>query len=295
MIVAAVVAVLVASCGMGARIAWAAGSAAAARARLDVRLEVAAARGWRRPPRWLAAGAEQAGVSVASVEDAWPGAALVAGGGAVTAAVVFGLPGLVAVMALVAAAPAAGMRVLAARERRRRAGALPALLEDVARGLRSGASLRQALALSVDRADVTLRAGLRSVCDTVAHGGRLEHALETWCERTPCDGLSLAVAALCLGMDAGGVQSRALDAVASGLRERLAVQRELTALSSQARASAGVMAAAPVVFAAFTVSADPRTAHFLLGTPPGLACLMTGLALDALAAGWMARITGAVR
>ena len=120
-------------------------------------------------------------------------------------------------------------------------------------------------------------------------------ALQTWWERQPVEGLRMAVAALTLGIDAGGAHGRALDGVAESLRERLAVDRELAALSSQARASAGVMAAAPVLFAGFTLSADPRTARFLLGTPAGLACLSAGLLLDGIAAWWMLRLTGVQR
>jgi tight adherence protein B len=230
-----------------------------------------------------------------AVEHAWPAIGLAALAVVISAAVLFGLPGVLAVSVVtIAGPPIVGRRVATAR-RRRRAGALPALLEDVARGLRSGASLRQALMLSRDRADVTLRPELGVLCDAVAHGGSLEVALERWSEREPTEGLRMAVAALCLGIDAGGAHGRALDGVAASLRDQLAVDREIAALSSQARASATVMAVAPLAFAAFTVTADPRTAHFLLGTTSGLACLGAGLALDAIAAWWMLRITGAER
>ena len=212
----------------------------------------------------------------------------------VTSTVLFDVPGLIVASLLLVIAPPLVLWRLAAEERRRRARALPALLEDVARGLRSGASLRQALELSVERADVTLRAELGLVCDKVARGGSLEAALGTWCERQPVEGLRLAVAALVLGIDAGAAHGRALDGVAASLRDRLAVNRELVALSSQAQASAAVMAAAPVVFAGFAVAADHRSAHFLLGTPTGLACLAAGLTLDGIAAWWMLRLTGAV-
>ena len=40
--------------------------------------------------------------------------------------------------------------------------------------------------------------------------------------------------------------------------------------------------------------AEPSTARFLFATPIGLACLTTGLGLDALGAWWMRRLTAAV-
>lgn len=281
--------------GAALRVAWSAAPVAMARSRIGPRSEVAAVGLWRSPPGWVVARAEQAAVRVEVIEQAWPVAVVSALIVLAAAAALFAVPGLVVAGATVVASPAVALQWLALRERRRRAEALPVLLEDLARGLRSGMSLRQALTAGVDRCDVSLRPGLRTVCDTVAGGGSLEMALESWSARGACDGLALAVAALCLGIDAGGAHGRALDGVAATLRDRFAVDRELAALASQARASAGVMTVAPLLFAVFTVSADPRTAHFLLGTAAGLTCLGSGLVLDALAGWWMLRITGAER
>ncbi len=289
--VAAALVVLIVLLGAGVRAARRAGPAAAVLSRFAPHADGRTA-GWSsRPPRWIVSRAMRAGLTEEALEPLWPAGAVLAIALVLTSAVLFQGAGFVGATMVVMASPAIAIRRLGARERRRRARALPVLLEDVARGLRSGTSLRQALTLCIDRADPTLRPELRVVCDTVANGGSLVGALERWSERQPSDGLRLTVAALCLGIDAGGAHGRALDGVAARLRDRLAVDRELAALSSQARSSAGVMVAAPVLFAVFTVTADPRTAHFLLGTPTGLACLTTGLGLDAIAAWWMARIT----
>ncbi|MDQ6698215.1 MAG: type II secretion system F family protein [Actinomycetota bacterium] len=293
--IAIAVAGLVVLTGAVIRVARSAGSSAVVRSRLGRRSLDRPSDPWRHPPTWIVRRATRAGLPVEWLEPLWPVGAVVALAMVVTATVLFAVPGLIIAVMAVTASPMLVSKRLAARQRRRRARALPVLLEDVARGLRSGTSLRQALSLSIERADVTLQPDLRVVCDTVANGGSLEAALEAWTERQPCDGLRLTVAALCLGIDAGSAHGQALDGVAASLRDRLAVQRELTALSSQARSSAGVMVVAPVLFAGFTVISDHRTAHFLLGTPVGLVCLTTGVGLDALAAWWMARITGAER
>jgi tight adherence protein B len=78
--------------------------------------------------------------------------------------------------------------------------------------------------------------------------------------------------------------------VAATLRERRAVEREATALATQARSSALVIVLAPLAFAALSSLGDPRAGAFLVGTPTGLACLTAGLALDGLGAWWMHRI-----
>lgn len=213
----------------------------------------------------------------------------------VSVAVTFGPGAVLAAVPTMALAPLALGRVAAGRAARRREMALPSMLEDIAGALRGGASLRQALAVAARRAQPALAGDLCSVVAAVDRGAPMVAQLDAWSEADRSDGLRLAVAALTLGAETGGRQAHALDSVAATLRDRLAVERELAALSSQARASALVMGVAPVAFAAFATAADPRTGRFLVGTPGGWACLASGVALDAVAAWWMLRLTGAVR
>ena len=211
------------------------------------------------------------------------------------AAVITGGPGLagVALLGLVAG-PA-----LVVRTRRGRAGArveqaLPVALEAVARSLRSGASLRQAVeeagASTGSGGGRVLVAELSRAAAEAAQGASLVTALEGVAARRPLPGVRLGVAALCLGAETGGAQARAVDGVASTVRERLAVGAELRALSSQARISALVIGLAPIGFGAFAAATDPRTSEFMLHTPAGLILLATGLLLDGLGWLWMQRL-----
>ena len=294
--IAMVVALLVTGMGAAARAAWITTSSSEARNRLEPRFRSRSAGGrWRRPPEWVVAHGDKAGLRTEVIESTWPAMVVLTLSFVVVSTALFEVPGLVVAMLLVGAGPTLVLGTLSARVRERRARALPALLEQVARALRSGASLRQALQFGLDRADDTLAPGLTSVCNAVAGGDSLESALERWRERQPSDGLALAVAALTLGIDAGGAHGWALDGVAATLRDRLAMDRELGALSSQARASAAVMVVAPVLFAVFAAAADARTAHFLAGSATGWACLAAGLMLDGTAAFWMLRLTRGVQ
>ena len=90
----------------------------------------------------------------------------------------------------------------------------------------------------------------------------------------------------------GSVGRAVLDGVAASLRERVALEREVAALSSQARASAIVLVVAPVVFAAAASMVDRRILDLLVGQPIGWVCLGVGLGLDALGAVWMSRLIG---
>jgi tight adherence protein B len=75
------------------------------------------------------------------------------------------------------------------------------------------------------------------------------------------------------------------------LRERREVAGEVRALATQARTSAGVLAVAPLAFTGLVSTIEPGAVAFLVTSPLGLACLLLGLALEALGAVWMTRIT----
>jgi tight adherence protein B len=169
--------------------------------------------------------------------------------------------------------------------------AVPAGLEAVARSLRSGVTLRQALAETAADGPLPLRPDLAAVVAGAERGAGLVPALEAWVAHRPSPSVRLAVAALCLGAETGGAQARAVDGVAATLRQRQAAAAEARALATQARASAAVIALAPVGFCALASSTDPRVGAFLFRSPAGLLVLATGIGLDAVGAWWMARLT----
>ena len=123
------------------------------------------------------------------------------------------------------------------------------------------------------------------------NGIPLRQAIERWSDERPLPSVRLTVSALALGVDAGTGLARSLDGVASTLYERAAVDREVRALSTQARYSAGVLAIAPLIFLAVVGFVEPATLSFFVRSAAGLACLGVGLGLDAVGGWWMVRIT----
>jgi tight adherence protein B len=150
--------------------------------------------------------------------------------------------------------------------------------------------LRQAVEEAAAGAGPALADDLDAVVAGARAGVPLVAALDEWAVRAPRPAVRLAVAALALATEAGGAPARAIDGVAASLRAELAVTAEVRALSSQARYSAVVIGAAPAAFGTIAALVDGRTAGFLLGTPAGLLCLASGLALDAAGGWWMHRI-----
>jgi tight adherence protein B len=180
----------------------------------------------------------------------------------------------------------------ASRARRRADRALPTLLDQVTRQLRSGASLPGAVATAASAGpdDATLR-----LSDELVAGASLAPAVEGWHQCCPTPARGLVAAALTLAGEAGGSVASVLDGVTDTLRDRIALDREVAALSSQARASAAVLVVAPVVFAGLAAAADHRVAEVLFGRPLGWACLSVGAVLDGVGALWMSRLVGRSR
>jgi len=198
-----------------------------------------------------------------------------------------GLAGIVAVGAPVAAVVWA--RVNASRSARRYSAGLPAALEELARGLRTGTSLVGALhdAAAVPgpvAADLTL-----VVSDASTIG--LTAALDAWAARRPTPAVRLAVASLVMGIDTGGAQAAAIDGTAAGLRQRLTVAADLRAAGAQARLSGAVIALAPVAFAVVASASDPQFRAYLFGTGSGIVLLTLGLLLDGVGTAWMTQLT----
>jgi tight adherence protein B len=180
-------------------------------------------------------------------------------------------------------------RSAAERERR-----LPELVDAVARAMGSGASLGRALEDAADVVGEPFTRDVARLTRRVAAGVGLAQALERWADEDGGADLRLVVTACVLGAEAGRGTADALLGVAATLGDRRDVVAEARALSSQARASAVLLVALPLVFVVGTAFVDPTTTRSLLTTRLGWACLLGGLTLDAVGAWWMRRIVGGV-
>lgn len=182
-------------------------------------------------------------------------------------------------------------RLLAPRRVRAYERELPAALESVAAQLRAGASLTQAVVAAAPspsgRSDLAEHWGRLA---RLAPVGGIDAAVADWVGAADAvPSVRLAASALALAAATGGSAARAIDGVASTLRSRLAMADEVRALASQARASAVVIALAPVVFGALAGLTDRRILEFFL-SPAGGVVLLLGIGLDAVGAWWMHRL-----
>ena len=175
---------------------------------------------------------------------------------------------------------------------RRAERSLPGLFDEVIRRMRAGATVPMAMAAA---AAIGSAPGDRELAEAIDSGVSLDIALDDWRRAAPTPSRRLAGVALRLAAERGGPVAGVLGGVAESLRDRAALESEVRALSSQARASAVVMVLAPLAFAALAATLDDRIAAFLLADPLGWACIVGGLLLDLLGALWMRRLVGSIR
>jgi Flp pilus assembly protein TadB len=194
---------------------------------------------------------------------------------------------------------ALGMVVTLAVARRRRRGRalaqrrsqLPGALEELAVALRSGSSLPVALGEAGRATPDPVGPELEALALGAGRGQPMAAVLDDWTRRHDDAGTRLAATALILANAVGVASARAVHGVAATLRERLELSAERRALASQARTSAVVLSAAPLLFALLLGLSDGTAGRFLLQSRAGWACLAVGIGLDALGAWWMARLT----
>ena len=173
------------------------------------------------------------------------------------------------------------------RDRAERDRQLAAVAAAVGRAVRSGESLSVALGDAgrevADRGS-WLAQGLAGIEAAVARGWRLDDALDRWGSRASDASVDLVVAACRLGHAQGGDLPAAMEAVAGSLLDRADAADEARALAAQARSSAAVLVALPVVGAAGFSLLDPAVARTLFTTVPGWCCLALGGTLDLVGA-----------
>jgi tight adherence protein B len=216
-------------------------------------------------------------------------ASFAATAGVVVVASVLGATGVVAAAIAVIALDVVAQRTAPARRAAATDRELPVVLESVARRLRAGGSLAQALADAAPERPADLERSWRTLVHRSQVAG-VEAALAEWSAGAVASAsVRLAGAALALSAATGGSPARAIDGVADTLRSRVALSEEVRALSSQARTSAVVIATSPLVFGGAAASTDARTGAFLR-TPLGLALLTAGVSLDAVGWWWMSRL-----
>jgi tight adherence protein B len=229
----------------------------------------------------LAARLDRAGVPV-SVEAFLVLVAGAAAAGGVVGWVVTGAP-LVALLA-VGGVGVAVRAFLGSVERRyaiRIAAQLPGVAQQLSSAVAAGLSLRQAITRAANDAPEPVAGELRRTAGELTLGSRVDEALDRLVERLPDPDLAIMVTAIIVQRRTGGNMARALADLARRLEERVALARELRGATAQARATAAMVAALPLVAGLLIEVAAPGVLGRTFGQGTGLGVLGIAIGLEA--------------
>ena len=188
-----------------------------------------------------------------------------------------------------------GVTVNRSQQRRRLAaiGQLPEMLDVLARELRGGRNLHEAIQTASSM--TSLRGlGLDTLVTRFASGERLVEALDRWAgELNHPDG-DLVRAVVSLGSVTGGALAGSMERAALTLRERAGLVDEVRVLTAQTRASAMVLFVAPIGFLVLLLTLDPASSAAVFTTGTGQICVVLGLLLNVVGFAWMRRLAASV-
>lgn len=181
-------------------------------------------------------------------------------------------------------------------EKRRRLaaiGQLPEMLDVLARELRSGRNLHEAIQAA--SALPALQAlGLDTLVTRFASGERLVEALDRWASTLNHPDGDLVRAVVSLGSVTGGALAGSMERAALTLRERAGLIDEVKVLTAQTRASAMLLFLAPIGFLVLLLTLDPASSAAVFTTGLGQLCVVAGLILNVVGFVWMRWLVASV-
>lgn len=237
-------------------------------------------------PQDIKAKIAQAGFSF-SPAVFWIGSAML-GIGLACLAFVSGADGLVAFdiefksrPAIIAGAGIAGflgvprwlLGFMAKRRSAKMTGQFADAIDIIVRGVKSGLPLTECLRIIAKESPAPLGPEFRALTDNLAMGTDLDRSLQTLYKRVPLPEINFFVIVLTIQSKSGGNLSEALGNLSNVIRQRRMMREKVKAMSSEAKASAGIIGVLPFAVGIMVYLSTPsyimelfltETGHFIL-------------------------------
>lgn len=152
---------------------------------------------------------------------------------------------------------------------------LPDNLAILAGSVRGGFSLFQALQLIANEAAEPSKTEFLKITQEISLGNPMNVALEGLATRIPTEDVDILVTAISMQQSTGGNLTHVLDIVASTIRERQRVKRDIKALTAQQRFSAVLLSALPFVLGVVLFIISPKYVSHLF-EPTWVLCMPIG-------------------
>jgi tight adherence protein B len=235
----------------------------------------------KRPP--LHVRIEQAGLTWSKRRFIMTGAVL--GLGAFLLAIVAGLGLLAALGFAFAASCGIPFWLLSFLKKRREAKFLynfPDAVDVIVRGIKAGLPLLDSLKLIASESDEPIRSEIRSIIETQTVGIPLGEACLKLYERMPVAEANFFGIVISIQQRAGGNLSETLGNLSRVLRDRKKMKAKIQAMSMEAKASAAIIGALPLIVMTLVYLTSPHYIELLWTQPFGrvmLACSGTWMAI----------------
>jgi tight adherence protein B len=155
-------------------------------------------------------------------------------------------------------------------------------IDVIVRGVKSGLPLNQCLRILATESPEPLKTEFSSVCDAQQMGVPLEQNLQRLYERMPLPEVNFFNIVLIIQAKAGGNLSEALGNLSTVLRSRRLLGEKIKALSSEAKASAGIIGSLPLVVMTLVYLTSPAYITILFVNDTGRLLLLGAAGLMAV-------------
>ena len=150
---------------------------------------------------------------------------------------------------------------------------LPNAVEAIVRGVKSGLPLNDSMRLVAKEAKEPIKSDFQKVIDQQSVGKSIQEAVAVLYERVPLPEVNFFVVVITVQGQAGGNLSEALGNLARVLRNRKKMKLKVKAMSSEAKASAGIIGSLPIIVAILVSLTTPTYLLPLVETQVGQICL----------------------
>ncbi|TBV12152.1 secretion system protein [Stutzerimonas kirkiae] len=155
---------------------------------------------------------------------------------------------------------------------------LPEAIDAITRTARAGVPVSNAFALVAENLPGPLAVEFALIDNWLRLGVPLRQVMQDSAKRIPLNEYRFFAVILIINQEAGGRLGETLDRLASTLRERQELQLKIQAKTSEARASAKIVASLVPLALGYMYLNSPKDFHFLLNDPTGNAVLFYAFA-----------------
>lgn len=152
-------------------------------------------------------------------------------------------------------------------------------IDIIVRGVKSGLPLVECLRIIAVESPAPLGTEFKNLTDNIQMGMTLDRALQQFYKRVPLPEVNFFVIVLSIQAKSGGNLSEALGNLSSVIRQRKMMREKIKAMSSEAKASAAIIACLPFAVAFMVYMTTPSYIMELFLNPTGHMILFMGAGL----------------